>query len=194
LSPAQLRAAFERRLGTVNLWERLPIPTVVAVQGLCMGGGFELAIRSDIIFAGASARFGHPEQTLGIVTMLGGIQRIADRAGKAFAMEMALTSEQVPARTMMDRGLVNRVVADEALLAEATEFARRLADGPTRAHVAHKVLLRIWADGGVAAADGALLDIALPLFESEDVRSALPAAVEAFKAGLPRPAFDFKGG
>ncbi len=51
LSPARLRAAFERRLGTVNLWERLPIPTVVAVQGLCMGGGFELAIRSDIIFA-----------------------------------------------------------------------------------------------------------------------------------------------
>ncbi len=95
---------------------------------------------------------------------------------------------------MMDRGLVNRVVADEALLAEATAFARRLADGPTRAHVAHKALLRIWADGGVAAADGALLDIALPLFESEDVRSALPAAVEAFKAGLPRPAFDFKGG
>jgi hypothetical protein len=45
----------------------------------------------------------------------------------------------------------------------------------------------------LAAADGALLDIALPLFETEDVKSALPAAVEAFKAGLPRPTFKFKG-
>jgi len=47
--------------------------------------------------------------------------------------------------------------------------------------------------GGVAASDDALLDLALPLFETEDVRSALPAAVEAFKAGLPRPGFAFKG-
>jgi enoyl-CoA hydratase/carnithine racemase len=193
LSPEQLRAAFEKRLGTVNQWERLPVLTVAAVQRLCFGGGFELAIRSDIIFAGASARFGHPEQSLGIVTMLGGIQRVAERVGKAFAMEWALTSEQVPAQTMLERGVINRVVADESLLEEAAAFARKLADGPTRAHLAHKALLRIWTGGGLAAADGALLDLALPLFETEDVKSVLPAAVEAFTAGLPRPTFKFKG-
>jgi enoyl-CoA hydratase/carnithine racemase len=88
----QLRAAFEQRLAAVNMWERLPIPTVAAVQGLCLGRGFELVMRSDIVFAGEGTRFGHPEQSLGIVTMLGGIQRVAERAGKAFAMEWALTS------------------------------------------------------------------------------------------------------
>src|SRR5258705_9660561 len=87
LTPEQLRAAFERRLATVNQWEQLPVLTVAAVRGLCFGGGFELAVRSDIIFAGTSARFGHPEQSLGIVTMLGGVQRLAERVGKAFALE-----------------------------------------------------------------------------------------------------------
>jgi enoyl-CoA hydratase/carnithine racemase len=93
---------------------------------------------------------------------------------------------------MLERGVVNRVVPDESLLEEAGAFARNLADGPTRAHLAHKALLRIWTRGGQAAADAALLDLALP-FETEDVKLALPAAVEAFKAGRPRPRFKFQG-
>jgi enoyl-CoA hydratase/carnithine racemase len=125
--------------------------------------------------------------------MLGGVQRVAERVGKAFALEWALTSEQVPAQTMLERGVINRVVPDGSLLEEAEAFARKLADGPTRAHLAHKALLRTWAVGGLAAADAALLDVALPLFESEDVKLALPAAVAAFKAGQPRPTFKFKG-
>ena len=72
-------------------------------------------------------------------------------------------------------------------------FASKLAAGPTRAHAAHKALLRIWATGGVAAADEAMADIALPLFETDDVKLALPASVEAFKAKKPRPVFPFKG-
>lgn len=193
LSPHELRAAFEQRFATVNQWERLAIPTVVAVQGLCFGGGFELAIRSDVVFAGETARFGHPEQSLGIVTMLGGIYRVAERVGKARAMEWALTSEQVPAHVMEQHGVVTRIVPDASLLAEATAFAAKLAVGPTRAHAAHKALLRIWTAGGVGAADEALLEIAMPLFETEDVRRALPESVEAFKNGRPRPAFRFKG-
>ena len=73
------------------------------------------------------------------------------------------------------------------LIEEATAFAKRLAKGPTRAHAAHKTLLRTWATGGIAAADEAILDIAMPLFETADVKSALPLAIEAFKAGKPRP-------
>jgi enoyl-CoA hydratase/carnithine racemase len=94
---------------------------------------------------------------------------------------------------MLERGVVNRVVPDESLLEEAGTFARNLADGPTRAHLVHKALLRIWIAGGLAAADAAMLDLALPLFETEDVKLALPAAVEAFKAGRPRPRFKFEG-
>src|SRR5205814_10463734 len=113
----------------------------------------ELALRADVVIAGETARFGHPEQTIGIVTMLGGIHRVAERAGRSRAIEGALTSEQIPAATMKHHGVINRVVPDDALTDEAMAFVRRVAAGPTRAHAAHKPRLRIWAIGGLAAAD-----------------------------------------
>jgi enoyl-CoA hydratase/carnithine racemase len=193
MSTRELRTLFERYMNTFNRFERLSIPTVAAVQGLCFGGGLELAVRADVIIAAETARFGHPEQSLAIVTLLGGVYRVAERAGRSKAIEWALTAEQVPARMMEQHGVVNRVVPDDKLLDEAMAFVLKLATGPTRAHAAHKALLCIWATGGATAADEAMFDIALPLFDSEDVKLALPASVEAFKAKQPRPVFPFKG-
>lgn len=188
-----LRADFDHVLSVVNRFEQLPIPVVAAVQGLCFGGGFELALRADIILAGESARFGHPEQSLGIVTLLGGIHRVAERAGRARAYEWALTSEQVPATVMAQAGVINRVVPDDELRAEAEAFAQKIAAGPTRAHVVHKALLRSWATGGIPAADRQLFDLAVPLYETEDVKDGLASAAKALKEGLPRPVLPFKG-
>jgi enoyl-CoA hydratase/carnithine racemase len=193
MSVRQLRATFEQYMAVFNRFERLPLPVVAAVQGLCFGGGLELAIRADMIVAAESARFGHPEQTLGIVTLLGGIYRIAERAGRSFASEWALTSEQIPAATMMKHGVVNRVVADSELEQSARQTALRAAGAATRAYAAQKALLRIWAEAGVAAADTAIFDIAMPLFETEDVRRGIPSAIDALKAGRPRSALDFQG-
>jgi enoyl-CoA hydratase/carnithine racemase len=189
----QLRALFEQYMAVFNRFERLPVPVVAAVQGLCLGGGLELAIRADMIVAAENARFGHPEQTLGIVTLLGGVYRVAERAGRSFASEWALTSEHIGAATMMQRGVVNRVVPDSELEKSTRELAMRAAGGATRAYAAHKALLRIWAEAGVAAADTAMFDIAMPLFETDDVRRGIPSAVNALKAGRPRPALDFRG-
>jgi enoyl-CoA hydratase/carnithine racemase len=188
-----LRQLLARYIAVFNAFESLPIPTVAAVQGLCFGGGLELAARADIVCAGETARFGYPEQSIGIIALLGGLYRVAGGVGRAKAMEWALTSEQVPAVELARRGLVNRIVADAALLEEATAFARRLAAGPTLAHAGHKALLKVWSAGGVAAADAVVLDLAMPLFASDDVRMALPSAVAALDAGKPRPVFAFKG-
>jgi enoyl-CoA hydratase/carnithine racemase len=130
---------------------------------------------------------------LAIVTLLGGVYRAAERAGRARASEWALTSEQVAASVMAEAGVVNRVVADDALLGEAEAFARKIAKGPTRAYAAHKALLRAWSVGGVAAADETIFDIALPLFETEDAKTGLRSAVNALKAGKPRPVLEFQG-
>jgi enoyl-CoA hydratase/carnithine racemase len=189
----ELRARFEHYMSVFNRFERIPMPVIAAVQGLCFGGGFELALRADMIFAGESAAFGHPEQSLGIVTVLGGAYRVAERAGRSRASEWAMTSEKVPAATMERFGVVNRVVADADLLNEARAFVQKVAQGPTRAYAAHKALLRAWAVGGVSSADDAMFDIAMPLFETDDVQRGLKSAVDALKAGRPRPTLDFKG-
>ncbi|WP_318219029.1 enoyl-CoA hydratase/isomerase family protein [Streptomyces sp. SCL15-6] len=189
----ELRGLFERYMDVFNRFERLPLPVVAAVQGLCFGGGFELALRADVIFAAEGARFGHPEQTLGLVTLLGGIYRAAERAGRARASEWALTSEQITASTMAEAGVVNRVLPDATLDEEAKRFARKLTSGPTRAYAAHKALLRAWRVGGTAAADEAMFDIAIPLFETEDGQAGLKSAVNALRAGHPRPVLDFQG-
>lgn len=189
----ELRARFERYLSVFNRFERLALPVIAAVQGLCFGGGLELALRADMIFAGESATFGHPEQSLGIVTVLGGIYRVAERAGRSRASEWAMTSERVPAATMERFGVVNRIVEDAELVKEARAFAQKVARGPTRAYAAHKALLRAWAVGGVSSADEAILDIAMPLFETDDVQRGLKSAVDALKAGKPRPVLEFKG-
>lgn len=193
MTQRERRDLFERYLATWNRFERLPIPTVALVQGQCFGGGLELALRADVVFAADTARFCHPEQSIAIVTLLGGIYRVAERAGRSKAMEWALTSEQVPAQEMAHHGVINRVIPDTKLLAEGMAFATKAAAGPTLAHAAHKALLRAWVSGGMAAADEALMDIAMPLFESADARLAIPVAADATATGLGRPEFDFKG-
>jgi enoyl-CoA hydratase/carnithine racemase len=192
-SRSELRATFERYMNVFNQFERLPLPVVAAVQGLCFGGGLELALRADVVFASDTARFGHPEQTLGIVTLLGGVYRVAERAGRARASEWALTSEQVSAAALERAGVVNRVVADDDLLKESRAFVGNLAKGATRAYAAHKVLLRAWANGGVAAADEIMFDIAMPVFESQDATGGIASAVSAIKAARPRPSYPFEG-
>jgi len=189
----ELRTTFEHYMSVFNRFERIPLPVIAAVQGLCFGGGFELALRADMIIAGESATFGHPEQTLGVVTLLGGAYRVAERAGRSRAAEWSMTSEKVPAATMERFGVVNRVVPDAELLHEARAFALKVAQGPTRAYAVHKALLRTWAGGGVSAADETMFDVAMPLFETDDVRRGLKSAVDALKAGRPRPVLAFNG-
>jgi enoyl-CoA hydratase/carnithine racemase len=79
------------------------------------------------------------------------------------------------------------------LAAESLAFAQKIAGGPTLAHAAHKALLRAWALGGVVAADEAMFDIAMPLFETDDVKKGIPSAVDALAAGKPRPVLPWSG-
>lgn len=193
MQTVELRALFERYMSVFNRIERLPIPTVAAIQGICFGGGFELALRCDMIVATKSATFAHPEQSLGITTLVGGVYRVAERAGRAFAAELAYTSDPVSAETLHQRGIVNRVVADDALEEEAGALVLRLGNGPTRAHAAHKALLRLWALGGVQAADEVIFDIQMPLFETEDTKRGLQSAMDALARGIKRPTLTFEG-
>jgi enoyl-CoA hydratase/carnithine racemase len=172
---------------------RLSIPTIAAVQGGCMGGGFELALSCDLILAARSARFAFPEARLGIVTLQGGMMQIAGRVGRAKAAELVFLSEPVTAEQMRQWNVVNRVVDDADLQSDAAALARRLAEGPTKAFAATKALWRMQSEEGVAAAKAKLYDISMPLFDSEDARAALRNAAEAINAGKPFPTAIFSG-
>jgi enoyl-CoA hydratase/carnithine racemase len=193
LNPRGLRTVFERYLAVFNRFERLPIPIIAAVQGLCNGGGFELALRADIMFAGKSARFSHSEQTVAFITVLGGIYRVAERAGRLLAYEWALTSDEIPVSVLAQHGLVNRVVPDEFLMDEAMGFAKRIAKGATLSHAAHKALLRAWSVGGIAAADDAMFDLTSHLLDGKDIRRGVMNAAGALLADKPRPRLEFEG-
>ena len=169
---------FTSHLRMIADLEELPFPTLAAVQGMCVGGGLELALACDLIWAAASARFGQLEATIGTTTLLGGGQRLSERAGPGRAREIIYTAEQYDAATFERWNIVNRVLPDDAFAGQTRAFAERLANGPTLAYAAGKRLVRACLEGGVRAADGLVDEVAPPLFQSEDMRAGVAALLE----------------
>ena len=172
------RASFTSHLRMIADIEELPFPTLAAVQGMCVGGGLELALACDLIWASASARLGQLEATIGTTTLLGGVQRLAERAGPSRAREIIYSAEPYDAATLERWNIVNRVVPDDALESQTRAFAERLANGPTLAYAAGKRMVRAYLENGTRAADKVVDEVAPPLFESEDMHAAVAALVE----------------
>ncbi|MEJ0028825.1 MAG: enoyl-CoA hydratase/isomerase family protein [Rhizomicrobium sp.] len=193
VDPAAIGASIGEGLRWLGAFETLRVPVISAVQGICLGGAFEIVLRTDIIVAAENARFGHSEQTLGLVTLMGGVQRVAERAGRARALRWAMTSERVPAREMLEAGVITEVVPDNQLVAAAYEWARRLGKGPTLAHAAHKKIMNAWSNGGVAAADALIPALAEQLWRTEDASRGIASAQDALRRGVERPVLDFDG-
>lgn len=193
LTPAQMGGMIAAGLQIGDAFEQLPVPVVAAVHGRCLGGAFEIVLRADIVVAGESAKFGHPEQTIGVVTFLGGAQRVAERAGRARAALWAMTSEQVSASEMLAAGVIAKVVPDAEVQSAAETLARKLARGPTLAHAGHKRLLEAWSRGGIGAADKLLPEMTEQIIASADARSAVEIATEALQRGAERPEMTFEG-
>jgi enoyl-CoA hydratase/carnithine racemase len=157
----------------LQAFESLEIPTLALVHGLCLTAGLEASLGCDMIWAAEDAQFGLVERVVGLTPFGGGVQRMAERAGPARAREVVMTGGLYDAGRMLEWGVVNRVVGADELLEKGMKFAHQLAAGPTVAHAATKRLVRAYLDGGVAAADAIVPDIAGPLFDSEDLKNAV---------------------
>jgi len=188
----EARARFTSHLRLVADLEELRFPTLAAVQGLCLAAGLELALACDLIWASASARLGQVEASIGTTTLLGGIQRLAERAGPARAREIVYSADPYDAATFERWNIVNRVVADESFESETRAFAERLASGPTLAYAAGKRIVRAYLDGGVRKADAVVDEIAPALFESDDMRAGVAAILEHGARGF-RDKVTFRG-
>src|SRR5712692_611523 len=175
---SEARERFTSHLRLIADLEELPFPTLAAVQGLCLAAGLELALACDLIWAAASARVGRVEASIGTTTLLGGVQRLAERAGPSRAREIIYTADQYDAATFERWNIVNRIVPDDALEAETRAFAARLANGPTLAYAAGKRIVRAYLDGSVRAADKVVDEVGPPLFESEDMQAGVTALLD----------------
>ncbi|MGD9311222.1 MAG: enoyl-CoA hydratase-related protein [Desulfosarcina sp.] len=105
----------------------LAIPVIAAVNGFALGGGSEMALACDFIYASENAMFGLPEITLGIIPGFGGTQRLPRLIGSNRAKELIFTGKMIPAAEAEAIGLVNRVLPQASLMEEAMNTARSIA-------------------------------------------------------------------
>ena len=126
--------------GFTELWD-LKKPVICAMNGLAIGGGFELVMASDIIIAAEHAEAWLPEIRLGILPDAGGVLRLPRRVPRAIAMEWMMTGRHVSARECWERGLYNHVVPGSQVLAKAQEIAREILQAAPLALMGLKEIL-----------------------------------------------------
>ena len=157
------------------------IPTIAMVRGYCIGGGTAVAVCCDIRICTENAKFGIPAAKLGLGYGYGRAKPLVDLIGPAYAKEMFFTGRQFDAREAERMGLVNRVVADDALEATVEDMARTIAqNAPLTVRCAKQVVgevLKDPQDRDPAATDRAVL----ACFESDDYREGQAAFMEKRK-------------
>ena len=117
----------EMGLSLMNKLQALPIPVIAAVNGFALGGGCEVAMACDFIYASENAMFGLPEIALGIIPGFGGTQRLPRLVGESMAKELIFTGKMIPAQEAKSIGLANKVCSQEQLMDEVIKTAETIA-------------------------------------------------------------------
>jgi enoyl-CoA hydratase len=173
LDPEGGARLWERGFELVHKLEDMPCPIVFAAHALCLTWGLEIALACDLLLAAEGAQFGLVETRVGLTPSMGGPQRIAERAGPARARHFVMTGGLFDAATLEEWGVVTRVYPDAEFEERSRAFARRLAEGPTRAHAATKAIIRAQKEGGARGADAIVPAEAGALFATEDLQNAV---------------------
>jgi enoyl-CoA hydratase len=181
MTPVEAKRFADAGHRLCQLIEAVPFVVIAAVNGFALGGGCELALACDFIYAAEGAKLGQPEVNLGVIPGFGGTQRLMRRVGIARARELIYTGDMVTAEQALAMGLVNAVCPAADLMTRARDVAQRIASrGPLAVAAAKRVLLH-----------GETLDLASAceleaqafagLFGSEDQRGGMKAFIEKTK-------------
>jgi enoyl-CoA hydratase len=168
--------------------QQLPIPVIAAVNGYALGGGTEIALACDFIYASENAVFGQPEINLGLIPGFGGTQRLPRLIGKNLAKELIFTGKMVPASDAEKMGLVNSVYPQEALMDEVLKTANAIAAKGKVSLRAAKQAINNGMDADLATGCKIEVDAFALCMTSEDAREGTTAFLEKrqpeFKGGL----------
>ncbi len=181
LSAAQAKVFSDsgHRLGLVI--ESAAFPVIAAVNGFALGGGCELAMCCDFIYASDKARFGQPEVNLGLMPGFGGTQRLSRRVGLTRARELVYTGDPIPAERALALGLVNEVVPHAELMTKAREVAQKIAAKAPLAIASCKRVMARGFDADLSVANELEATAFSALFDTEDMRE----GTRAFMARRP---------
>ncbi len=181
LNPLSGRLFAEKGQDVFFQIERLPKPVIACVNGFALGGGCEIAMAYDFIYASEKARFGQPEVNLGLIPGFGGTQRLSRLVGRAKAKEICMTGEMIDAQQGIALGLVAKVFPAEQLFDETMKVARALA---LRSAGVLRSVKRV-VDGGadLDLRNGCALEAEAfgVCFGSEDMREGVSAFLEKRK-------------
>jgi enoyl-CoA hydratase len=181
MSPFDSKKFLELGHRVLRLIEDMPKPVIAAVNGYALGGGLELAIACDLIFAPKSAKLGQPEVNLGIIPGFGGTQRLTRLIGRAKTKELILTGEIIDADEACRLGLVNKVFDDAIFLEKVFEVAEKILKKAPLAIAMAKKAVNEGADLPLEAANSLeIMDFTI-LMSTEDQKEGMKAFLEKRK-------------
>ena len=154
--------------GITSRWD-LNKPIIAAVNGVAMGGGFEIALACDLIIASDNARFALPEPKVGLAALAGGVHRLPRQIGLKRAMSMMLTGRHVPAAEGLELGFVNEVVPQDQLMDRSKAWAQMILEcSPMSIRATKEAAMTGFEEGGIRAAYEASYPAVRALGKSED--------------------------
>ncbi len=184
MTPAEAKAFSDSGHHLGALMEQAKCPIIAAVNGFALGGGTELALACDFIYASEKAKFGQPEVNLGLMPGFGGTQRLARRVGIGRARELVYTGAIIDAQEALRIGLANQVVLHDELLTKVREVAATIASKAPLAVAASKRVMARGYDADLPTANELEATAFSALFGSEDQREGTAAFVEKRKAAF----------
>lgn len=158
--------------------EALSVPTIAAVNGFALGGGCELALACDLIYASEKAKFAFPEVTLAVIPGFGGTQRLTRLLGRARAKEMVFTGDMIDAAKAKEVGLVLEVFAPDKLMVHCHEVAQKIAKRGPLAVAQAKRVIEAGADLALKEANEIERQAFGLLFGTDDQKEGMKAFLE----------------
>ncbi|MBF0120269.1 MAG: enoyl-CoA hydratase/isomerase family protein [Desulfobacterales bacterium] len=188
LNALQVKFFLKKGHEIIDKLQMLPIPVIAAINGFALGGGSEIALACDFIYASENSTFGLPEILLGIIPGFGGTQRLPRLVGKNIAKEMIFTGKMISGAEAEKIGMVNKICPKDKLMEEVLNTAKNLAAKGRVALRAAKEAINWGMNSDLATGCAFEIDTCALCVASEDAKEGLSAFLDKrianFKGGL----------